>query len=86
MVQKVLLVHLVLLATQVHLVCRACLEKGEVLDFQALRVTRVNQEAKVVMDPLGKMDQEVLQVPLDHLVQLVNLEIRVKAVPLGFQV
>lgn len=67
-------------------VCKGCLEKEEVLEAPARRVTRVNQAAQVPTALQGRTVQGVLLVPLVPLAQLVSLEIRVKVVPLGFRV
>ncbi|KAG8515656.1 Collagen alpha-1(III) chain [Galemys pyrenaicus] len=75
--------HLVMLAL---LVCKECQEKEEALEVLVQRVIRVNQVVQVLMVPQGKMAQGVLLVPLVPLAQPVSLEIRVKVVPLDFQV
>lgn len=67
-------------------VCKGCLEKEEVLEAPAQRVTRANQAARGLMELQGKTVQGVLLVPLVPLAQLVSLEIRVKVVPLDFRV
>lgn len=85
MEERALLVPLAHLVLLVLLVCKGCLEKGEVLELPAQRVTRVNQVVQVLMVLQGKMVQGVLLVPLVPLAQLVSLEIRVKVVPLDFR-
>lgn len=84
--ERVLLVLLGHLGWPGRPVCKGCLEKEEVLEAPAQRVTRVNQAAQVLMELQGKMVQGVRRVPLVPLAQLVSLEIRVKVVPLDFRV
>jgi hypothetical protein len=84
--ERALLVPLGRLVPLVHLVCKGCLEKEEVLEAPAQRVTRVTLAVQVLMVLQEKMVQGVLLVPLVPLVQLVSLEIRVKVVPLDFLV
>lgn len=84
--ERVLLVPLGQLVLLVLLVCKGCLENGEVLEVPAQRVTRVSQDLQVLMGLPGKMDPGVLLVPLVPLAQLVSLETRAKVVALELQV
>lgn len=84
--ERVLLVPLGHLVLLVLLVCKGCLEKEEALEDLAQKVKRVNQVALVLMVLQEKTVQGVLLVLLVPLAPLVSLEIRVKVVPLDFQV
>lgn len=84
--ERALLVPLVPLVLLVLLVCKGCQEREEVLGVLAQRAKRVNQAVRVLMEFQERMGQEVLLVLLVPLAQLVSLEIRVKVVPLDFQV
>lgn len=84
--ERALLVPLALLVLLVLLVCKGCQGKEEVLEVLAQRVKRVNQVVQVLTEFQERMGQGVLLALLVPLAQLVSLEIRVKVVPLDFQV
>lgn len=75
--------HLVFLVVPV---CKGCPEREAALVVLVQKVKRASQAVRALMVLQGRTAHGVPLVLLVLLAQLVNLEIRVKVVPLGFQV